>query len=214
MSRIQVPITVIDAEGNAVAGATVTLTRRTDGAAAVVYLTETTPTAEATNVVTTDSLGRVNAWVEAGAYLAAISGTGIGSYGQAFDAASATPSPSSKPNGFSLGGALVVPANNTTDPFVAPGFFIEPVADERVFLWKIRYKLHAGTAAVFKIQRNGVDVTGWTALSASTGGGSNTLAAMLECFAGDYIQLLITGGLTGTPSGLAATVTTLHYPGA
>lgn len=213
MPRIQVPITVVDASGNAVAGASVTLKKRADGTAATVYPNETTPTPEGSNTVATDSLGRVNYWVDTGrGYSADISGTGISPYTIAFDAPAPTPAPVSKPNGISLGGLVLLPSNNTNDIGVAPGFFIDPAPNETVYLYRVRYKIHSGTSATFKIQRNGVDVTGWTGLAAGTAAAVNTLASPVACAAGDYIQLIVTA-LSGSPYSLAATITTHHYPG-
>lgn len=89
MARVRVPITVIDPAGNAVAGAAVTVNKRSTGTAAVLYVAETGPTTTA-NPTTTDAYGRVTAWVDRGAYNAVISGTGITTYTQPFDAGAAS----------------------------------------------------------------------------------------------------------------------------
>jgi hypothetical protein len=86
MARIQVPITVIDLSGNGVSGAAVRVQNRVGGADATLYTSESGPTTAA-NPTTTDSYGRVSAWVTApGQYNALVSGTGITSYTQPFDA--------------------------------------------------------------------------------------------------------------------------------
>jgi len=87
MARIQVPITVIDLSGNGVSGASVRVQNRVGGADATLYTSESGPTTAA-NPATTDAYGRVSVWVPApGQYNALVSGTGITSYTQPFDAA-------------------------------------------------------------------------------------------------------------------------------
>lgn len=214
MSRIQVPITVIDLEGNAVAGAAVTVKNRADGSPAQVFANESTPTPEGSNTVTTDAFGRVNYWVPTGLrYIASVSGSGIANYDEAFDAPAAVPSAVSKPNGFSLGGLVLVPANNTTDIGVAPGFFVRPAPNEKVYIASMDYKMHAGQIT-FKVQRNGVDIDwgGGATLTAGTGGGSKVLATPIECVAGDYIQLIVLTNPTNSGYSFAGTLTTHHYP--
>lgn len=88
MARVRVPIAVIDPAGNAVAGASVTVNKRSTGIAATLYVAETGPTTTA-NPTATDAYGRVTAWVDRGAYNAVISGTGITTYTQPFEAGAA-----------------------------------------------------------------------------------------------------------------------------
>lgn len=87
MARVRVPITVIDAAGNGVAGASVRVQKRVGGADAVLYTSETGPST-ATNPTTTDAYGRTTAWVDQGQYNAIVSGGSITTYTQPFDAAS------------------------------------------------------------------------------------------------------------------------------
>lgn len=89
MARVNVPIAVIDPDGNAVAGATVRVIYRDDSVSSTLYQAEVGPTTTP-NPTTTDGLGRVNAWVDRGSYYAEISGSGIIPYTQAFDAAPAS----------------------------------------------------------------------------------------------------------------------------
>jgi hypothetical protein len=84
MARSSIPITVTDAAGNAVANASVRIQSRSSGTDAVLYTSETGPTA-ATNPVLTDAAGRVGVWVNRGSYNAIVSGTGFTSYTQAID---------------------------------------------------------------------------------------------------------------------------------
>lgn len=121
-------------------------------------------------------------------------------------------SPNSKPNGLTIPGPIVVPANNTTDANVSPGFFIRPAPGEVVKIVAIDYKIHSGTSARFSVFRNGAAMTGLTNLTATPSGGALTLGSPITCSVGDYIQLipnLISGD---NPQHLAATVHTYHYP--
>lgn len=85
MPRTNVPITVLDAAGNGVAGASVNVKLRSTGANATIYTTETGPTT-ASNPLTTDAAGRVTGWVVPGSYNAVCSGPGFSTYTQPFDA--------------------------------------------------------------------------------------------------------------------------------
>lgn len=86
MARIEVPIVVNNsATGLPVDGAAVSITRRSNGSAVTWWPSETGGVGS-TSAVITDSNGRVDAWVERGAYNAQISGTGITTYTEAFDA--------------------------------------------------------------------------------------------------------------------------------
>jgi hypothetical protein len=85
MARAPIPITVVDLLGNAVAGATVTIKKRSDGTNAVLYLAETgAPTTG--NPASTNTQGRVPYWIDRGAYAATITGTGITTYVENFEA--------------------------------------------------------------------------------------------------------------------------------
>lgn len=216
MARVEVPITVINKDnGAAVSGASVTIKNRTTGSPASVYLTETTPTPEASNTVLTDANGRVNAWVPAGIpYVATISGTGVGTYDEPFEGSASTPGPNSARIGWSLGGVVLVPANNTNDIGVVPGVYIEPAPGETLYIAKIRYKTHSGSVT-FRVERNGTAIN-WgsgTTLTAGTGGGSNTLATPIALAAGDYIQMKVLTNPSNLGYGLAVTVALNSYSG-
>lgn len=86
MSRVAIPITVIDPDGAAVSGASVEIRRRSDNALATIYQAETGSTTLA-NPVATNSSGRASGWLERGAYKATISGSGITTYTENIDAA-------------------------------------------------------------------------------------------------------------------------------
>jgi hypothetical protein len=149
MARVRVPITVIDLAGNAVNGAAVHVKLRSSGASATVYQNETGPTT-VTNPLSTDSAGRVSGWVERGAYKADVSGTGISSYTQEFEAAPAEnrtvdslwlPQADPFPTFVAEGGAL--PAS----PF--DGQLINYQASAALgVVWQFRYR--AGSASTYK----------------------------------------------------------------
>lgn len=91
MARVQVPITVLDTTGAPISGASVRVQFRAGGADATLYSGESGGSTT-TNPTSTDSVGRVQAWVDRGAYNAVISGTGFTTYTQPFDAAPAADS--------------------------------------------------------------------------------------------------------------------------
>jgi microcystin-dependent protein len=84
MARTEVPIVVLNVEGQPVVGASVQIKHRASGLNANWYTSEASGTAS-TAAVITDSLGRTQAWVDRGAYTADITGTGITPYSEAFD---------------------------------------------------------------------------------------------------------------------------------
>ena len=89
MARVKIPIVVIDANGNAVPGASVHVKLRSSGATAIAYQNETGGTT-VPNPLSTDSMGRLTSWVDRGAYRAEITGSTIDPYVEAFEAAPAS----------------------------------------------------------------------------------------------------------------------------
>lgn len=85
MARVEVPITVITPAGTPVSGASVAITLRSNGSAATWYTAETGGVGS-TAPASTDANGRIAAWVDRGAYNCTISGSGITTYVEAFDA--------------------------------------------------------------------------------------------------------------------------------
>jgi len=84
VARVEIDEVVQTPTGDAIAGATVQVNAR-GGSAASVYASEA-GTAILANPLTTDAFGRVDGWLEEGAYELAVSANGS-SYTQAFDAA-------------------------------------------------------------------------------------------------------------------------------
>ena len=89
MARVEVPIIVLNsATGLPVPGASVVIKHRATNAGATWWSTET-GSVSSTAAIVTDSSGRTNAWVERGAYVLEVSGTGITPYSEPWDAAPA-----------------------------------------------------------------------------------------------------------------------------
>jgi microcystin-dependent protein len=114
-------VTVPDAQGDLVpsVGAAVTIRRRSDSVLATSYTAETGGTGS-TNALATDSVGRVKAWLERGAYRATISGgtPAVTSYDVEFEAA---PAGDGTMDGAWLAATAVpigvwLPYGGTTDP--------------------------------------------------------------------------------------------------
>lgn len=86
MARVEIPIVVLNSTtGLPVVGAAVAVTVRATGNPATWYTAETGGTGS-TAAIVTDAAGRVSAWVPRGAYNLAVSGTGITSYTEPWDA--------------------------------------------------------------------------------------------------------------------------------
>jgi len=82
--RIEIPLVVIDQNGNPVANATVQVSVRGGGLASLFSFE--TGGGTVANPTTTDLAGRVNGWVERGAYDALVTAPGLTSYTEQFEA--------------------------------------------------------------------------------------------------------------------------------
>jgi hypothetical protein len=86
MARVELPIVVINSTtGVPIAGASVQVKLRSSGANATWWSAETGGTSS-TSAIVTDSSGRATGWFDRGAYNAVISGTGITTYTEPWDA--------------------------------------------------------------------------------------------------------------------------------
>lgn len=88
MARIELLVTVdkiVSSNLQPVSGASVQVNTRSTGSPATVYAGETGGTT-VSNPLVTDSNGRVNGWVDEGSYVLGISGSGITSYNQPYEA--------------------------------------------------------------------------------------------------------------------------------
>lgn len=89
MARVELPIVALNSTtGLPVSGASVAVKYRSSGLNATWWTAETGGTSS-TASITTDSSGRITGWVDRGAYNCTISGTGITTYTEPFDAAPA-----------------------------------------------------------------------------------------------------------------------------
>lgn len=87
MPRVEIPFVAQNTTGAVVSGATVEVIFREGGASAPIY-TQEDGAAENPNPLTTGTSGRVDGWLEEGRYNLIVSGGGITTYTQPFDAVS------------------------------------------------------------------------------------------------------------------------------
>lgn len=83
--RCEIPIVVINPSGVPVSGASVQVNLRGTATSAVLYANEVGPTL-ITNPVLTDTYGRVNAWIDRGAYDCVITAAGLTAYTEPYEA--------------------------------------------------------------------------------------------------------------------------------
>jgi len=106
------------------------------------------------------------------------------------------------PHTWAVAGEVKVPVG---DADVIPGFFVPSLATgQTVKLVEARHKIGSGTSATVKLQKNGVDITGFTGISVTTTA-TLTNPADVALAAGDYIQPIVTA-VSGTPKNLTLTV--------
>lgn len=86
--RTEIPVVVLGSDGRPLAGASVTIKTRPGGATAIVYQADT-GAATSPNPLTSDAQGRVNGWLERGAYDAQIVASGLPPWTEPIDAAPA-----------------------------------------------------------------------------------------------------------------------------
>lgn len=140
MARVKIPIAVIDPNGTAVQGASVSVKKRSDGSNAVLYQAETGPTT-VNNPTATDAVGRVQAWVDRGSYNATISGTGIATYTQAFEAG---PASDRSVDSFWLPIGVDAPLLGALPNSPVDGQRIYYLADaSNGIIWTLRYRAYA-----------------------------------------------------------------------
>lgn len=144
MARVALPLTVVDAAGNAIQGASVRVKKRSDGSDATLYAAEAGATTAA-NPVATNTQGRTGVWVDRGAYNCTVTGTGIVTYTEPFDAA-----PAGDNAVDTIWASQVFPARVTTLP-ASPfdGQIVAYVADAvNGVVWMLKY--NAGSASTYK----------------------------------------------------------------
>lgn len=102
------------------------------------------------------------------------------------------------PHTWAVQGEIKVPSGDTD---YIPGFFIAEPGAQTVKVVAARYKINSGTSATVKIQKNGVDLTGFTAISVGTTA-ADTNPADQDVADGDYITLVVTA-VSGAPKNLS-----------
>lgn len=90
MARTEIPFIVQTQGGGVVQGASIQVNNRIGGTAATVYATESGAT-PAPNPITTGLSGRIDGWLDEGAYALVVSGPGITTYTQPWDVRSGGP---------------------------------------------------------------------------------------------------------------------------
>jgi hypothetical protein len=90
--------------------------------------------------------------------------------------------------------------------FIIPGTVFVPAGWTAV-ISRVRYKINSGTSVSFKLQKNGVDLTGFTALSATT---TDTTTDPADQAVVDLDQIApVVTGVSGTPKNLKIAVEVL-----
>lgn len=106
------------------------------------------------------------------------------------------------PHTWAVSGEIKVPSggNDTIPGMIVP----TAAAGQTMRLVGARYRLASGTSATVTLQRNGVDITGFTGISVTPTQGSVTPTAVTLA-AGDYIQPVVTA-VSGTPKDLTLSI--------
>jgi hypothetical protein len=105
------------------------------------------------------------------------------------------------PHTFAVGGDIVVPSGDTD---YIPPFFVNVPSGKLVNLVSCRHRINSGTSATVKVQRNGVDVTGFTGISVTTTA-TTTNPADIAIANNDMIAIVVTA-ISGTPRSLSFTL--------
>lgn len=106
---------------------------------------------------------------------------------------------------FVVAGDVVVPSGDLD--FICP-LFIPVNSGRTVKLAKVKYKINAGTSATVKLQINGVDATGFTAISVTTTA-AETDPTNISMADGDRLALVVTG-VSGSPKNMTFTCVMEH----
>jgi hypothetical protein len=103
------------------------------------------------------------------------------------------------PHTFAVGGPIQVPAGDTD---YIPGFFVAaPTGMQTVNVAMARHRINSGTSVTVKLQKNGIDVTGFTGISVTTTS-TTTDPTDVAVADGDYLQLIVTA-VSGSPKNLS-----------
>jgi hypothetical protein len=113
-----------------------------------------------------------------------------------------------RPHTFGIRGTIATSSGVADLSNYIPPFFISLGSSETAKIVKCRYVLGTGTSATCKLQKNGVDVTGFTAISATTTAATTT-ATGVSVAEDDQIALVVTA-VSGAPGNLSFTVFIEH----
>jgi hypothetical protein len=105
------------------------------------------------------------------------------------------------PHTWGISGPIQVPTGQTG--FILP-MFVSFAAGQSASLVKCRYRINGGTSVVFKLQRNGVDVPGFTNITATTTS-TNTDPVDVVLSDDDQLALVVTA-VNGAPQNLSMTM--------
>ena len=106
---------------------------------------------------------------------------------------------------YAIAGEIKVPAGQTD--FIVP-FFVSLAAGQTADLVKVRHQINAGTSVTCKLQKNAVDIAGFTGISVTTTPADTnpTDVALAE---NDEIALVVTA-VAGTPQNMTFTIFIEH----
>lgn len=106
---------------------------------------------------------------------------------------------------YAIAGEIEVPIGE--DDFIVP-FFVSLAGGQTAELVKARHQINAGTSATVKLQKNGVDITGFTGISVTTTP-ADTDPADVTLVNNDEIALVVTA-VSGVPQNLTFTIFIEH----
>ena len=106
---------------------------------------------------------------------------------------------------YAIAGEIKVPVGQTD--FIIP-FFVSLAGGQTADLVKARHQIQAGTSVTCKLQKNGVDVTGFTAISVTTTP-ADTNPTDVVLADNDELALVVTA-VAGTPQNLTFTIFIEH----
>ena len=93
-----------------------------------------------------------------------------------------------------------------------PGINVSKESAQIVKLAKVRYSIESGTKVLFRLNKNGANITGFGTEGApleATTTAASTEPTAVECAENDYIVPVISG-LSGEPKGLTITIDLQH----
>lgn len=103
------------------------------------------------------------------------------------------------PHTFTVYGTVAVPSGDTN--YIVP-FFVPVPAGQTATLVAARHVIHSGTSATVKVQKNGVDATGFTGISVT--GTATTTSGSVALANNDLLALVVTA-VSGSPTNLTFT---------